>query len=31
MIILKWIIEKEDGVIWIGFIWFRTETNGGLL
>jgi hypothetical protein len=30
-IILKWILEKQDGVIWIGFIWLRVVTSGGLL
>jgi hypothetical protein len=29
--ILKWIIEKYDGWIWIGFIWLRIGTSGGLL
>jgi hypothetical protein len=27
-LILKWALEKEDGVIWTGF---RIGTNGGLL
>jgi hypothetical protein len=30
-IILKWIFENKDGVVWIGFIWLRTGTSGGLL
>jgi hypothetical protein len=29
-IILKWILEKQDGVVWTGFIWLRTGTSGGL-
>jgi hypothetical protein len=29
--ILKWILEKEDGVLWTGFIWLRIGTSGGLL
>jgi hypothetical protein len=27
----KWILERQDGVVWIGSIWFRTGTSGGLL
>jgi hypothetical protein len=27
----KWIIEKDDGVIWTGFIWLRIGTSGRLL
>jgi hypothetical protein len=27
-IILKWILEKQDGKVWTGFIWVRIETNG---
>jgi hypothetical protein len=30
-IILKWILEKEDGIVWIELIWLRIRTNGGLL
>jgi hypothetical protein len=30
-IILQWIIEKYGGNLWIGFIWFRIGTSGGLL
>jgi hypothetical protein len=30
-IILKWILERQDGTVWIGFIWFRIGTGGGLL
>jgi hypothetical protein len=29
--ILKWILEIEDGVVWIGFIWLRIGIGGGLL
>jgi hypothetical protein len=28
---IKWVVERYDGVVWIGLIWFRAETNGGLL
>jgi hypothetical protein len=30
-IILKWILEKYDGVVWTGFIWLRLWTRGELL
>lgn len=30
-IILKWILHKYNGVVYTGFIWFKIETNGGLL
>jgi hypothetical protein len=30
-IILKWILEKRGGGMWIGFIWLRIETGGGIL
>jgi hypothetical protein len=30
-IILRWILEKYDGVIWTGFIWLRIKAIGGLL
>jgi hypothetical protein len=30
-IILKFIIEKWDAVVWIGLIWLWTGTIGGLL
>jgi hypothetical protein len=30
-IILKWILERQDVVVWIGFIWHRIWTRGGLL
>jgi hypothetical protein len=29
--ILKWILEKYDGMVWIGLIWLRIRTGGGLL
>jgi hypothetical protein len=28
-IILKWILNKEDVMIWNGFNWFRIGTSGG--
>jgi hypothetical protein len=28
---LRWNLEKEDGVIWTGLIWLRIGTIGGLL
>jgi hypothetical protein len=30
-IILEWILEKYDGVVWTGSIWLRIATSGGLL
>jgi hypothetical protein len=30
-IILEWILRKEGGRIWTGFIWLWIGTNGGLL
>jgi hypothetical protein len=30
-IILKWILEIQDGVVWIGSIWLRIGTSRGLL
>jgi hypothetical protein len=30
-IILKWILEKEVGKVWTGFIWVRIGTNDRLL
>jgi hypothetical protein len=30
-IILKWILERWDGVIWTGLMWLRIETTGELL
>jgi hypothetical protein len=29
--ILKLILERYDEMVWIGSIWLRIETNGGLL
>jgi hypothetical protein len=29
--ILKWILETEDAMVWIGLIWLRIGTSGGLL
>jgi hypothetical protein len=29
--ILKWILEIYDGMEWIGWIWLRIGTSGGLL
>jgi hypothetical protein len=26
-----WILEREDGMVWIGLIWLRIRTSGGLL
>jgi hypothetical protein len=28
---LRWIFRKWSGGAWIGFIWLRTRTGGGLL
>jgi hypothetical protein len=30
-IILKYILQKRDGVVWTGLIWMRMRTSGGLL
>jgi hypothetical protein len=30
-IILQWIFEGKDGVVWVGLIWLRIGTSGGLL
>jgi hypothetical protein len=30
-IILEWILERYDEVVWIGLIWLRIGTSGGLL
>jgi hypothetical protein len=30
-IILKWIIESYDGMLWAGFIWLRIGTSDWLL
>jgi hypothetical protein len=29
--ILKWILERYNGMVWIGFTWIRIGTSGGLL
>jgi hypothetical protein len=29
--ILKWILEKWDGMVWTGSNWLRIGTSGGLL
>jgi hypothetical protein len=29
--ILKWILGRQDGIVWIGLIWLRIGTSGGLL
>jgi hypothetical protein len=28
---LLWILKKEDGKVWVGFVWLRIGTSGGLL
>jgi hypothetical protein len=28
--ILKWIVERYDRMVWIGLIWLRIATSGGL-
>jgi hypothetical protein len=30
-IIIKWIFERYDGVVWTGLIWLRIGTSGRLL
>jgi hypothetical protein len=25
----KWLLERQDGVVWTGLIWLRIETSGG--
>jgi hypothetical protein len=30
-IILKWILKKQNGRMWIGFFWLRMGTSGGQL
>jgi hypothetical protein len=30
-ITLDWILGKQNGKVWIGFIWLRIGTSGGLL
>jgi hypothetical protein len=29
-IILKWVLERQDGVVWTGLIWLRIRTSGAL-
>jgi hypothetical protein len=29
--ILKWILERQNGMEWIGLIWLRIGASGGLL
>jgi hypothetical protein len=29
--ILKWILQRYGGMVWIGLIWLRIGTGGGLL
>jgi hypothetical protein len=29
--LLKWILERQGGMEWIGLMWLRRGTNGGLL
>jgi hypothetical protein len=31
MLTLEWILGKQDGGVWTGFIWLRRETSGRLL
>jgi hypothetical protein len=31
MIILKWILERKDEVVWTGLMWLRVGTSLGLL
>jgi hypothetical protein len=30
-VILRWILEKYDGVVWAGLMWLSIGTSGGLL
>jgi hypothetical protein len=30
-IISKWILERQNGMVWIGLMWLRIGTSGGLL
>jgi hypothetical protein len=30
-IILEWILGKQGGKVWTGFIWLKKGTSGGLL
>jgi hypothetical protein len=29
--ILKWVLERKDGMVWVEFVWLRIWTNGTLL
>jgi hypothetical protein len=29
--ILKWILEEQEWMVWIGLLWLRIGTSGGLL
>jgi hypothetical protein len=29
--ILKWIVEREDGMVWIGLFWLKIGTSEELL
>jgi hypothetical protein len=29
--ILRWILQRQDGMVWIGLIWLKIGTSGGLL
>jgi hypothetical protein len=29
--VLKWILERSDGMVWIGWIWLRIGTSGWFL
>jgi hypothetical protein len=29
--ILRWILERQDEMVWTGLVWLRIETSGGLL
>jgi hypothetical protein len=28
-VILKWILERQDGAVWIGLMWLKTGTSAG--
>jgi hypothetical protein len=28
---IKWILQRQDGVVWTGLVWLRIATSGGLL
>jgi hypothetical protein len=30
-ILLRWILERKDGVVWTGLIWLRIGSSGELL